>query len=261
MKVNSIPKWQVLLRKELDARDKYLGLNHQAWREATSKRRVTSDNYDTVLSIDWPHYCAGATEGCGGRKGWCYTFHGQMAAPAHSTHAGFVDALASQEPEIFAERVAVEVAVAVRRGALPYPNIRYSGSGEVERHHLPALRAIVKRGIHLWGFSRRIEIAEELRDLGASVIVSCDATSGTDFIQSARMCGFQLGYTSAGVNDSPPEGTLVTFPVHRGRHVAEVVSAPSLCPKVVEQFLKGKRRSAMCETRCKRCHLIQERTN
>lgn len=251
-------KWGTLLSKELAQRGRYEDLSEAEWRKLCSRRCITSGNHDTVLSLDWPHYCVGATVGCGGLKGWCYTFHGQLAGPSHIARVAFNDAFAEQHPSLFANCVAREVRRAVAAGKLRYPNLRYSGSGELAPHHLPAMRELAGQSIHLWGFSRRIDLALALRDMGVSVIISCDATSNEELIAEARTAGFPLAYSSKGVDDPPPQGTLVTFPIHRGRFVREVVETKSLCPKVVQQYMFGNRKAAMCQSTCRRCHLSSE---
>jgi hypothetical protein len=250
-------RWEAMLSRELKARQKFECFDEADWRRQCNKSRVTSSNHDTVLSLDWPHYCLGATEGCGGPQGWCYTFHGYIASPAHARRVAFVDALASLQPIIFAECVASEVSAAVKLQKIPYPNARYSGSGEMALHHLPALAELINKGVHMWGFTRRLEMAEKLREMGASVIVSCDASSDLEFINSAHRAGFPLAYSSINIEDHPPKGTVVTFPVHRGRFVSEVTAAPNLCPKVVEQFMQGTRKKAYCQNLCRRCHLLK----
>jgi hypothetical protein len=137
---------------------------------------------------------------------------------------------------------------------MPYANIRYSGSGEVVEAYLPALRGIHSRGVRLWGFTRSLRLAQQLRELGAGVIVSCDGTSPAGFAERATAEGFPLAYSSRGVGDSPPAGTLVTFPIHRVGRVREVVDSPSVCPKVLADFLEDRRPEASCQLICQRCH-------
>jgi hypothetical protein len=110
------------------------------------------------------------------------------------------------------------------------------------------------RGVTLWGFTRNLRVADKLRSINASVIVSCDSTSPCGFIEEARSSGFALGYTSSDVGDVPPEGTVVTFPVHRVGRVHEVVDAPSICPKVLADFLDDCRPAGSCQNVCRRCH-------
>ena len=97
------PRWQQRLGKELAFRSEFENLNEQAWRSLLKNRRVTSSNYDTVLSLDWPHFCANATLACGGPNGWCYTFQGNQAGKLHNRHAAMVDVLARSFPDVFGE--------------------------------------------------------------------------------------------------------------------------------------------------------------
>jgi hypothetical protein len=151
-----------------------------------------------------------------------------------------------------------EVDKAVAQGSLPYPNLRLAGSGETIDAHLPALAEVVRLGVRLWGFTRNVRLAPRLRAAGIAVIVSCDRTSAPGFAETARKAGFPLAYTSGGVDDRPPAGTLVTFPVHRVGRVREVVDTPSLCPKVLADFLHDSRPAGFCQRQCRRCHLGQE---
>jgi hypothetical protein len=166
-----------------------------------------------------------------------------------------VDVLATKHPKLFGETVAREVGRAVDDGRMVYPNIRFAGSGEVIDAYLPALGEVLSKGIHLWGFSRNIRLAKRLRDMGAAVIISCDHTSPPGFIEEARNADFHLAYSSLGVTDSPPEGTIVTFPVHRIGRVREVVDTPTLCPKVLSDFFDDSRPAGSCQDLCRRCHL------
>jgi hypothetical protein len=247
-------RWRQRLKKELAFLPEFANLDESAWRVLLKGRSVASSNHDTVLSLDWPHFCGNATSACGGREGWCYTFQGNQAGKLHNRHAAMVDVLARNHPELFAERVAEEVTSAVKTGLMLYPNLRYSGSGEVVEHYLPALQAIQDMGIRLWGFTRSLNLGQRLRKIGAKVVVSCDKTSPTGFIKEAQRLKFSLGYTSSDVNDVPPQGTVVTFPVHRVGRVREVVDAPSLCPKVLADFLDDYRPKASCQLVCRRCH-------
>ena len=255
---DGLPRW----RKRLDKERAFLGefehLLVEEWRELLKSRRVTSTNYDTVLSLDWPHYCANATSACGGPEGWCYTFQGRQATSSHNRHAAMVDVLARKHPSLFAAQVASEVAQAVSAGNLQYPNIRFSGSGEMTERHVPAIAETVKLGVQAWGFTRSLRVARLVRDVKAYVIVSCDSTSPEGFSASATEAGFPLAYSSNGVDDLPPPGTLVTFPVHRVGRVHEVVDADSLCPKVVSEFLYDERPPGYCQRLCHRCHRGQE---
>lgn len=247
-------RWRQRLDKELAFRSEFESLDELSWRKLLKTRRVASSNHDTVLALDWPHFCANATPSCGGPNGWCYTFQGNQAGKLHNRHAAMVDVLARRFPAVFAEKVKEEVVEAVVAGQMPYPNLRYSGSGEVVEAYLPALQMIQKSGVHLWGFTRSLRLAEELRALGAGVIISCDGTSPEGFIERAVRAGFPLGYTSECVNDIPPEGTLVTFPVHRVGRVREVVNTSTVCPKVLADFLDDSRPKGSCQLVCKRCH-------
>ena len=247
-------RWRLRLAAELAHRPEYDRLTTGEWRALLRRRRVTSSNHDTVLSLDWPHYCGGATTGCGGESGWCYTFQGRQVGTLHDRHAAMVDSLARGHPEVFADAVASEVGRAVASGLLPYPNLRYSGSGEVASAHIPALKEVARREVRLWGFTRNLPLAEELRRIGASVIVSCDATSPEGFLEAALAGGFRIAYSSTGIEDPPPCDALVTFPVHRVGRVHEVVDHPSICPKVMEEFLYERRAAATCQNVCQRCH-------
>jgi hypothetical protein len=166
-----------------------------------------------------------------------------------------VHVLATREPDLFARTVVAEVAKAVSIGRIPYPNLRVAGSGETIDEYIPALSEITRQGVRLWGFTRNLRLAERMRAIGVGVIVSCDRTSSHELIREAGERGFPLGYTSDGVDDRPPPGTLVTFPVHRVGRVREVVDSPTLCPKVVADFLDESRPEAFCQRYCRRCHL------
>src|SRR5438552_4629288 len=131
MNTNALPRWRQRLDKELAFRRDFSAMDESAWRELLKTRRVTSSNHDTVLSLDWPHFCAYSTRACGGTEGWCYTFQGNQASKLHNRHAAMVDVLARKFPWLFGESVAGEVHAAVAEGLLPYPNLRYGGSGEV----------------------------------------------------------------------------------------------------------------------------------
>lgn len=171
-----------------------------------------------------------------------------------------VDVLASREPILFGEMVEAEVRHAVKLGELPYPNLRFSGSGEVIEAYLPALQEVVKRGIRLWGFTRNLRLAKLVREIGAYVIVSSDKTSPQEYVDRARREGFPLAYSSSGVEDQPPVGTLVTFPVHRLGRVLEVVDTPTLCPKVLSDYFTDSRPVGYCQRACQRCHLQRAAT-
>ena len=249
-----LPRWRQRLEKELAFRSEFVDLNEGDWQKLLQKRRIASSNHDTVLSLDWPHFCGHATQACGGIEGWCYTFQGNQAGKLHNRHAAMVDVLARGFPTLFAKAVLAEVIEAVEKGLLPYPNIRYSGSGEVTEAYLPALAQTAALGVRLWGFTRNLAVAEALRQMGAAVIISCDRTSGDDFIRQGQEAGFPLAYTSSGVMDHPPQGTVVTFPIHRVGRVREVVDSSSLCPKVLSDFLDDCRPEFACQRFCQRCH-------
>ena len=167
---------------------------------------------------------------------WTFSHHGIQSSSANSLRR--------------------KIQKAVDVGSLSYPNLRFSGSGEVTEAHMAALAEVSRRGIRLWGFTRSLRLAGRLREIGASVIVSCDATSPPRLSEEARREGFPLAYSSSGVADAPPDGTLVTFaPVHRIGRVREVVDAPSLCPKVLTDFFEDHRPEGFCQRFCQRCHL------
>jgi hypothetical protein len=165
-----------------------------------------------------------------------------------------VDTLARNFPQIFGELVAREVYKAVDDGQIPYPNLRYSGSGEVVLEYIAALTCVIARGIHLWGFTRDIQIARALRQIGAGVIVSLDKTSAPELAKAAVEERFGIAYSSSGIEDLPPPQTFVTFPVHRIGRVREVVDASSICPKVLADFYAEHRPAGYCQAACHRCH-------
>lgn len=247
-------KWQVRLKRELHYRAEFSHLTREEWGKLIAKRTILSRNHDTVLSIDWPHYCRGASQGCGGPNGWCYTMSGHLAGATHDRKVAMIDQAARNEPGLLAEKTAEEIRCAVNSGLLPYPNLRYSGSGELSEHHIPFLELVSAAGVRLWGFTRLPRIGLLLREIGATVIISCDYTTPHAVIDEARYCNFPLAYTSLNCGDSPPDGTIVTFPVHRGGSVREAVNHASLCPKVIDEFFHGDRLPGWCQERCKRCH-------
>jgi hypothetical protein len=247
-------RWRIRLEKELAHRFEFDSLGEQAWIDLLRRRRVTSSNHDTVVALDWPHYCTHATTLCGGTNGWCYTFQGHQAGANHNRRTAMVDSLARHFPKLFADAVAREVSGLVANGKLPYANLRYSGSGELAIEHLPALTEVASREIHLWGFTRNLKIASGLLDIGASVIISCDASTPPELFERATALGFPFAYTSSSVSDLPPPGTIVTFPVHRVGRVTEVPDVDSLCPKVLSEFFFETRSGATCQSACHRCH-------
>lgn len=252
------PKWRSRLAKELELGGRFIGWSSSEWRSYLASKKLLSVNYDTIVSLDWPHFCGDATEGCGGARGWCYTLGGQLGgADARSIKAAVSDRLARDFPDLFADVVVNEVHELVDGGALPYPNLRVSGSGEAHIAHVPALARVKDRGVQLWGFSKSIKIALEMRKIGASIMFSCDATTPRSKLDEAIKNGFALAYTSIGAGDHPPVGTTVTFPLHRSGRVREVVDTPTVCPKVVEEFFNGKRRQAACQSLCRRCHSVR----
>lgn len=251
-------KWRVRLNEELGFRNLFDDLNEDEWIKKLDKSKLLSDNYDTVVSLDWPHYCGGATEGCGGPSGWCYTLSGQLGGTAgRSKRAAMTDSLARNYPDLFSKIVAKEIDSLIFSEDLSYPNLRFSGSGEMHQAHLPALLCLKDRGVHLWGFSKNVKLAIDLSQYGISVLFSCDRTTPIPRLELAIKNGLGLAYTSTGVDDSPPDGTIVTFPLHRSGKVREIVAADTICPKVAQEYLEGKRARAACQLRCTRCHRPQ----
>lgn len=248
-------KWMARLEKELAHKSKFDNLSHQDWLSILRTRKVCSTNFDTGLCLDFPHYCSDATSGCGGEHGWCYTFQGRQSSASHNEKVMLVDQLAISHPSLFGDAVAGEVMAACRTKILPYPNIRVSGSGEINERHLDALEAVYSHGIHIWGFTKRLKLWEMLAQRGIELIFSVDCTTSLDILAKARKLGARLSYTSLNVSDVSPEGTIVTFPLHRGGKVREVVKDTVLCPKVLEDYFDGQRRPTWCQTRCHRCHL------
>jgi len=247
-------KWRVRLEKELDAQDLFKKLSDDALISKMNASRITSANHDTVISLDFPHYCVGATDGCGGENGWCYTFQGALASQAHHEKVAFNDILAKKFPDALSAKVVKEVNRATEKGEIPYSNLRFCGSGEASKHHVVVLGLIKSAGVSVWGFSRNLVVANMLRDVGVHVQISCDKTSSKKFIESAVLGGFPLAYTSTTFDDKPPYGTNVVFPLHRSGRVSEVVDAAGLCPKVVEEFFSQQRRPRYCQDLCTRCH-------
>lgn len=255
MKGAEMPKWRRRLAVERSFVADYEVLGNAELEAMAEGADLLSSNHDTVLSLDWPHYCSYATEACGGRRGWCYTFAGFHVTPAQARKVALNDVLARRVPHAFANRIATCIMSEVRRGTLPYPNLRYSGSGEISLAHVSAIEDIASRGVRLWGFTKNPQVAEALHRASVPVIFSSDRTTPADHLSIPRSLGIPLAYSSAGVDDLPPPGTVVTFPVHISGRVTEAADHPSLCPKVVEEFLHGDRTPAWCQTRCQRCHL------
>jgi hypothetical protein len=252
-----LPKWQLRLQSELAYKDAYADLTLSEWRALLHERRLCSSNHDTVLALDFPHYCSDATEACGGANGWCYTFQGRQSSSAHHEKVMLVDQLAQQQADLFADTVAAEVSEAVSKGLIKYANIRVSGSGELTERHVPALLALSARGVHVWGFTKRLKVWAPLTAGGIELLFSVDSTTPRQVQDDAASLGARFSYTSTGVTDVPPDRTVVTFPLHRGGKVREVVDSGSLCPKVVEDFYYGNRMPGWCQARCQRCHLAK----
>lgn len=251
----ALPKWRGRLAVERTFIDEYEELSDEALSRLAESTDPLSSNHDTVLSVDWPHFCSFATDACGGKRGWCYTFAGFHVTPAQARKVALNDVLARRVPAAFAERVAHCVREHVRRQRLPYENLRFSGSGEITVAHVPALQAIAVRGVRLWGFTKNPHVAEALTSMDIAVLFSCDHTTNPAHIERVRAFGLPIAYSSKGIEDVPPPGTLVTFPVHVSGRVTEVVDHPSVCPKVVEEFVHGTRTPAWCQERCQKCHL------
>lgn len=259
MNQGAVPKWKSRLATEREYIRAFERLNEHRLHETGRDGSILSSNHDTVITLDWPHYCSYATEACGGPQGWCYTFAGFHVTPAQARKVALNDVLARRAPRLLADLVSREVMEAVRQRRIRYPNLRFSGSGEVHPSHIPALVEIASRGIQLWGFTKNPHVARALKAESISVLFSCDQTTPAAHLLKARSMGVPLAYTSTGVNDRPPVGTLVTFPVHVSGRVSEVVDDRTLCPKVEEEFLAGVRTPAWCQARCKRCHCPQTR--
>ena len=249
------PRWRRHLEKELRERPAFDAMDEISWKALLDRTQLTSHNRDTVVSLDWPHYCSGATESCGGPKGWCYTFQGHQASLRHNRKVALVDSLARRYPELFADTVAQEVQQQVAAGRLPYPNLRYSGSGEIALAHVPALRRLMDSGVWLWGFTRNLEVAAALRQAGAAVIVSVDAAAPSALLEAAQNDRFPVAYSSASAADVPHFETFVTFPIHRNGKVREVPAVTNLCPKVLQDFFEERRNEGTCQRECRRCHL------
>ena len=252
-----VPKWKRRLDVELSFAVQYAKLSLKELEAIIIDHTITSENHDTVLALDFPHYCYSASVGCGGARGWCYTFQGHQSFSAHHRKVALIDAASKNAPHALARKCVSEIKTAVTAGRLSYPNIRFSGSGEVMPHHLVFLKLIAEYGVQLWGFSRNLKIANQLRTLGAAVHISCDQTTDPGLIKKARQQGFPLAYTSIGVHDKPPEGTNVTFPLHRSGRVREIVDSSSLCPKVINEYFNQQRAAGSCQKICTRCHKME----
>jgi hypothetical protein len=254
IEIATTPKWRTRLAKERQYLPSFEGLTATEWRKLVHSQSLLSTNHDTVVALDWPHYCTNATTACGGSNGYCYTFQGHQASSNHDRHVARVDALAREHPALFGELVYDEVTKLVAKGLLPYPNLRYSGSGEFTRAHLEGIFSVHERGVQLWGFTRNVDMAVQLKEGGIGVLLSCDRTTSPEIIDLARAQGVGLAYVSANVTDVPPLGTVVTFPIHRGGRVREVVDSDTLCPKVLDDFFLDQRPKGSCQFRCTRCH-------
>lgn len=249
-------KWKMRLQRELRFHKEFKSVSFDEMIERISKTRFLSDNYDTVCSLDLPHYCSGATSSCGGEEGWCYTFQGFQSLESHLKKTSFLDFCIKYHLDSVLSKILDEIKVLVDKKLIPYPNLRYSGSGELAAHHIPLLRKLADNGVLVWGFTKNIDIAIELHNIGISVIFSHDKSSDLKKVNRAHLEGIPLAYTSEGVNDSPIFHTAVVFPLHRGGKVKEIVEHESLCPKVVDEFLGEKRKASSCQNYCTRCHKL-----
>jgi hypothetical protein len=247
-------KWKVKLHEELSYGAGFAHLSDEELLSLLDTKDILSANHDTRIALDFPHYCSSATKGCGGDNGWCYTFGGHQASKAHSRKVALIDVCAKRLPNALAEKISNELFVYLEKGLIQYPNLRFSGSGELAKHHLDLIEILISKKINLWGFSKNLKLASSLRALGSQVLISIDKTTDARFVEKAIRLGFLIAYTSIGVDDYPPANTLVTFPLHRGGKVKEVVDVSSLCPKVVEEYFHGKRNSGYCQDICNRCH-------
>jgi hypothetical protein len=252
--VQATLKWQRLLKKEIAHSKSLAQLSRDEVFKRVKKQGILSANSDTVASLDFPHYCIGATEGCGGAKGWCYTFQGFQSLSAHSSKVGLVDYCIRTYPEMVVNLIVKEIQALVNKGQLPYPNLRFSGSGEVAAIHIGLLTEIKRRGIQLWGFSRNIKVATELKSAGIHVIFSCDQTTPTHLVDQAIGLQVPLAYTSCNVKDLPSYEVAVVFPLHRGGRVRQVADHMMNCPKVIEEYFDHSRTQASCQNVCRRCH-------
>lgn len=251
----ALPKWRHRLNVERSHVSQFEALSERELASLAQQNDPLSSNHDTVLSIDWPHYCSFATEACGGPRGWCYTFSGFHVTPAQARKVALNDVLARRLPKEFAMRVTQCVRKHVERGRLPYENLRFSGAGEISISHVPALESIQSLGVRSWGFTKNPHVAEQLAGLGIAVIFSADHSTDPCHLGLAQELGVPIAYSSRSISDSPPKGVLVTFPVHISGRVSEVIDHPTVCPKVVEEFIHGIRTPAWCQNRCQKCHL------
>ena len=247
-------KWKRYLIKELQYERKFRYLNINRLEKIIKRTGLLSKNHDTFLSLDWPHYCKYATDGCGGKNGWCYTFFGNQATQTKLQKVALVDFISTKYPEYFAEKVEKELSVFINKGKIRYKNIRFSGYGEINKKHLKALHLLASKDIRMWGFTKNPWIIKTLLDLGIYVLFSCDKTTPSAYMDFILKSGIDIAYTSSGINDRPPLNTKVTFPVHISGNVKEVIDHESLCPKVVEEFLTKQRQNYWCQLRCQRCH-------
>lgn len=247
-------KWQRLLKKELAHSGSLEQLSRDEVLDRVKKKGILSTNFDTVVSLDFPHYCVGATEGCGGSKGWCYTFQGFQSLSGHASKVGLVDYCIRTYPDIVVNLVVDEVQELVKKGRLPYPNLRFSGSGEVATMHIELLAEIKQRGVQLWGFSRNIKVATALKSVGIHVIFSCDHSTPSNVVSQAIRLQLPLAYTSCNVQDLPTYDVTVVFPLHRGGRVLQVADHAMNCPKVVAEYFEHSRKQASCQNLCTRCH-------
>ncbi len=250
------PKWKRRLVVELEAQRSMHDLSDGELRASLEENGVLSENHDTVVSLDWPHFCSHATEACGGVRGWCYTLSGHHVSSSHARKVALNDLGARRIPEAFAAIVFEEIKARTENGELEYANVRFSGSGEVQKHHVAALGLIAARGIRVWGFTKNPTLAVALRNLGIAAIFSFDHSTRRVHLKAAMKSGIPLAYSSRSVADAPPVPVLVTFPVHASGRVTEAIDHPTLCPKVVEEFLTSTRRRGWCQQRCLRCHLL-----
>jgi hypothetical protein len=247
-------KWKVKLDIEMKLKKKFESLSISDLSKKIELKKILSDNHDTVVSLDFPHYCYYSTESCGGKNGWCYTFQGYQSMNNHYSKVALIDIASEKIPKLLAKKISSEVNTVFKNNKIPYPNIRYCGSGEISKKHLKLLNYIKDEGIHLWGFTRNIELGKILKNEDISVIISIDKTSDKKVYTNASDNGLKIAYTSDSIDDVPPKGCHVVFPVHRLGKVKEVGDFESLCPKVVSEFFTGCRKNGTCQNECKKCH-------